>query len=255
MAFRNIKLTITYDGSSFHGWQTQPNAVTVQGTMESALKRMTREDIHLAASGRTDAGVHALGQVANFKTGRSIPLRGFEKGLNSLLPPEISVIAAEEAEPDFHSMTWARQKEYLYRIICFKERLPLLHGRAWVLRDRLDIDSMLDCAGCFKGRHDFSSFMAAGSSVRTTVRTVTSLGIEKIQNLEYEPLALEEIRIRIRADGFLRYMVRNIVGFLVEAGLGRRKPAEAAEVLEKRDRTQAGPCAPPGGLYLYRVYY
>jgi tRNA pseudouridine38-40 synthase len=255
MVLRNIKLTITYDGSAFHGWQTQANARTVQETMEAALEKMTGEDINLTASGRTDAGVHALGQVANFKTGKNIPLRGFERGLNSLLPPEIAVISAREVSPDFHSRTWAREKEYLYRIVLFNGKLPLLNQRAWIVRNRLRLDAMAGCAAFLKGRHDFTSFMASGSSVKTTTRTITGLEIEKTRNREYEPMDLDEIRIRIRADGFLRYMVRNIVGFMVEAGLGKREPSEVKEVLSSRDRSQAGPCAPARGLYLYRVFY
>ena len=255
MVPRNIKLTITYDGSAFHGWQTQANARTVQETMEAALEKMTGEDINLTASGRTDAGVHALGQVANFKTGRNIPLRGFERGLNSLLPPEIAVISAREVSPDFHSRTWAREKEYLYRIVLFNGKLPLLNQRAWIVRNRLRLGAMAGCAAFLKGRHDFTSFMASGSSVKTTTRTITGLEIEKTRNREYEPMDLDEIRIRIRADGFLRYMVRNIVGFMVEAGLGKREPSEVEEVLSSRDRSQAGPCAPARGLYLYRVFY
>ncbi len=255
MILRNIKLTITYDGSAFHGWQTQANARTVQETMEAALEKMTGEDINLTASGRTDAGVHALGQVANFKTGRNIPLRGFERGLNSLLPPEIAVISAREVSPDFHSRTWAREKEYLYRIVLFNGKLPLLNQRAWIVRNRLRLGAMAGCAAFLKGKHDFTSFMASGSSVKTTTRTITGLEIEKTRNREYEPMDLDEIRIRIRADGFLRYMVRNIVGFMVEAGLGKREPSEVEEVLSSRDRSQAGPCAPARGLYLYRVFY
>ncbi len=255
MILRNIKLTITYDGSAFHGWQTQANARTVQETMEAALEKMTGEDINLTASGRTDAGVHALGQVANFKTGKNIPLRGFERGLNSLLPPEIAVISAREVSPDFHSRTWAREKEYLYRIVLFNGKLPLLNQRAWIVRNRLRLGAMAGCAAFLKGKHDFTSFMASGSSVKTTTRTITGLEIEKTRNREYEPMDLDEIRIRIRADGFLRYMVRNIVGFMVETGLGKREPSEVEEVLSSRDRSQAGPCAPARGLYLYRVFY
>ncbi len=252
---RNIKLTISYDGSGYHGWQTQANAVTVQETVETALEKMIHEKACLIASGRTDAGVHAAGQVANFSTSKDIPVEGFLKGLNSILPPDIAVLGAEEVDIEFHSRTWAREKEYLYRLILSGCRLPLLNRRAWVLRGPLDVEAMVSAAALLSGRHDFSAFMASGSSVKTTVRTVSGIALEETLNVEYESLGLKEIRIRVRADGFLRYMVRNMVGFLVDTGLGRRQAGEAAGVLEGKDRSLAGPCAPAGGLYLYRVFY
>ncbi len=223
--------------------------------METALRRLTGEEPSLMASGRTDTGVHAIGQVANFFTSTAIPVQGFSKGLNSLLPADIAVLSAEEVAKDFHARKSAREKEYLYRIVFYEQRLPLLHDRAWVLRHRLDLEAMRLCAHHLVGCHDFSSFMASGSSVKTAQRTVSMIDIKRVVNQEYDLLGLEEIRIRVRSNGFLRYMVRNLVGFLVETGLGKRQAAEAVLVLEKRDRRAAGPCAPAGGLYLYKVFY
>jgi len=252
---RNIKLTISYDGSGYHGWQTQPNAKTIQETMEKALAKMTGTEVNLIASGRTDAGVHAIGQVANFLTFTDIPATGFQKGLNSLLPTDIAVLFAEEVHADFHARKWAKEKEYLYRLVINGERLPLLHNRAWVLRQRPDIHEMRLCAKHLEGRHDFTSFMASGSSIKTAIRTVTLIEVEEGTNLDYASLGLKEIRVKVRANGFLRYMVRNMVGFLVEAGLGKRSADDVPIVLEKRDRNAAGPCAPAAGLYLAKVFY
>ncbi len=223
--------------------------------MEAAITRMTGHKVNLIASGRTDAGVHAVAQVANFRTSTGIPPQGFMNGLNSMIMPGIAVIAAEEADPEFHARTWAKGKEYLYRIVMSGCRLPLLHRRAWVINKPVDIKAMKDAAAFLTGTHDFISFAKSGSSVKTTVRTISRIDLETVTNPEYTSLGLEEIRIKIRADGFLRCMVRNLVGFLADTGLGLKDPATTLDVLASKDRKGAGSCAPAGGLYLNRVFY
>ncbi len=253
---RNIKLTISYDGSSFRGWQSQHGQPTIQDEIEKALFKMTGQKCSVISSGRTDAGVHALAQVANFRTDSNIPLQGFLKGLNSLLPEEIAILDIEEVAPEFHARKSALRKEYLYRIVVSKIRLPLLIKRAWIVNaDCLDVAQMKEAASCLIGTHDFFSFMASGSSVKNTIRTIFSLDLNSLFCPEYPDLKVPEIRMRIVANGFLRYMVRNITGLLIEVGLGKRAVDEVYEILKKKDRKYGARTAPAQGLYLMKVFY
>jgi tRNA pseudouridine38-40 synthase len=249
---RNIRLRIQYDGGKYHGWQRQPQEITIQEVIEGAIKKMTQEDVNLAGSGRTDAGVHALCQVANFQTNSGIPLEGFKKGLNSLLPQDISVLEAVEVHADFHALRDCLGKVYSYYLISAGTRLPIWDHRAWVVERSLDIFKMKTAISCLLGEHDFSAFQAAGSSVKTSVRKVC---YADIVDLFYDVYHGSHFLFTIAADGFLRYMVRNIVGTLVEIGTGKRDSGKMQMLLASRDRAQAGRTAPPYGLYLREIFY
>ncbi len=252
---RNIKLTITYNGAGFHGWQSQPGARTVQGCIEEAISTMTGEKVNLLGSGRTDAGVHAICQVANFRTSSKIPLKGFEKGLNSLLPEEVAIISAKEVPLQFHARKSASSKTYRYRIVESGNRLALVHRRAWITSESLRLAPMQEAARFLIGTHDFSSFMASGSNVSSTIRTINTIDIRQTLCPEYMPLEFTEFQIEINADGFLRYMVRNIAALLKEVGCGRLSSRDASAIIKARDRAASPPTAPPWGLYLVKVYY
>jgi tRNA pseudouridine38-40 synthase len=243
---RNIKLTIEYDGTNYHGWQSQINAVTVQDTLTNALKKLTGEDCELTGSSRTDMGVHALGHVANFFTSSAIPADRFSYALNSVLPEDIVIIKAEEVSPEFHSRFQAKGKKYRYLIYNSKYRSALHRNRAWHIRGALDLDAMQTAAEAFLGEHDFFAFMASGSSVKTTVRTIYDISlVKKDELLEFE----------IQGNGFLYNMVRIIAGTLVYVGMGKIKAEEVSGIIQSKNRKLAGKTAPAHGLYLVEVYY
>ncbi len=252
---RNIKLTISYCGTGYHGWQRQAGHLSVQQVIEEAIERMTGERICLKASGRTDAGVHAIGQVASFRTGSTIPLEGFLKGLNSILPGDIAILRAEDVPWKFHPIADAVSKTYCYHLISSRSPLPLWRKRAWIIDKSLDYRAMKQALAYFVGTRDFSAFRASGSSVKNAVRTVHFCDIEVMTNSLFPPTGGRHFLFTIAANGFLRYMVRNIVGLVVDIGLGRRKVADVVTVLASRDRSMAGPTAPAHGLYLMEVVY
>ncbi len=254
-SFRNIKLTIQYDGTAYLGWQRQPQGPTIQAELEQALSSITGEDITLIGSGRTDSGVHALGQVANFRTTSRIPTEGLIKGLNSMLPGDIAVTEAAEVPLEFHAIRDSVLKEYRYHLIVCPVPQPLWRHRAWTLQQRLDINAMRKAASYFPGTHDFSSFRASGSEAKTSIRTVFRCEVATLDERPFPSVHGEHFHIIVAANGFLRYMVRNMVGLLVEVGLGTRPPECVPEVLQARDRSLAGRTAPPQGLYLVRVEY
>lgn len=245
---RNIKLTIEYDGTNYHGWQSQIGSgiSTVQDTLERAIGTLTRETIKTYASGRTDAGVHALGHVANFKTESRIPPDAWAPALNHCLPVDIRVLLSEEVPDDFHARFSALGKLYRYRILNRPAPSALYRRYAWQVSLRLNLKKMRLAASSFEGKHDFTAFRGSGCSAKTPVRTVRTVVIKKSGDF---------IEIGIEADGFLQHMARNIVGTLVEVGLGRFSPDEVKRMLMSRDRTTAGRTAPPQGLYLVQVYY
>ena len=250
---RNLRLLLAYDGTSFHGWQRQPNVSTVQDCVEKAIERILGEPVTLYASGRTDAGVHALGQVANFACSCRIPEANLQRALNDILPPEVRVRGVSEAAPDFHARYAARSKTYRYRILQADVCSPFLWRYVWHCPYVLDRRLTAEAARLFVGEHDFTSFAASGTwdeddSEPAMVRSVFS---SKVLWRERSGLLVYEIR----GNGFLHHMVRNLVGTLVEVGRGRFMPADVLRILKARDRTCAGPTAPPQGLCLMRVEY
>lgn len=247
MALRNFKLIIEYDGTLYSGWQRQPNDRTIQQEIETALATMTRRKITLIGSGRTDAGVHALGQTANFSCETAIAPTAFHKGLNSLLPDDIVIRACEEVPTQFHARYDVKSKIYRYRIR--NGPLPAAIGRQyeWWVRAPLDIDAMRQAAARLVGQKDFKAFEGTGSPRSHTIRHVMRAEIHnEVQG---------SIVFEIEAEGFLRYMVRNIMGTLVLVGKGAMAPGQIHVILESRDRGLAGATAPAKGLCLVHVNY
>jgi len=250
---RNIKLTIAYDGSDFHGWQFQPGIPTIQGALNDAARKIAQEKIVIHGASRTDAGVHALGQVAHFKTRSALSASEFQRALNALLPPAIRIIAAEEVGPDFHARWLAQGKTYRYRIYRGRVLPPFDYRRALHYPWPLDEATMAAAAHEFKGEHDFTSFAASsGSEEDDADRNMTRVlySSEIIRDPERD-----EISYVVRGQSFLRYMVRKIVGTLLEAGKGRLTPADISQLFELRDRSRSGPTVPPEGLYLVALEY
>ncbi len=244
---KKIKLTLSYDGTRYQGWQRQRSAPTVQQVLEEKIGLMTRERVKVTGSGRTDAGVHALGQVCHFTTSSRIPLQAFKKGLNSLLPPDILIRRAESPPPDFHAQFSAASKTYEYRILNTPDPDVFLRNYVWHMPRPLDAGAMRPCLQALVGRHDFSSFRSSGGSAVSPVRTMLRAV------LETDDRGL--VRLVFEADGFLRHMVRNIVGTVVGVGLGKVSRERFLEIFEAGDRREAGIKAPPGGLFLMSVSY
>jgi tRNA pseudouridine38-40 synthase len=244
---RNIRLLLEYDGAAYHGWQRQQNARTIQEVVETALAKLTGEAVKVRGSGRTDAGVHALGQVANFHTPSALPLKAFVQGLNSMLPRDIAVIQAQEVPLDFHARFSARAKTYEYRLWCRPVRPPLEQRHCWHLSHPLDLESMVKAAAPLPGEHDFSAFQASGSGPGHAVRQVLNAAWRQGEG--------GRLRFSITANGFLRGMVRSLVGTMVEIGRGKRPPEDLSDLLASGDRRLAGPTAPAQGLFLVEVIY
>jgi tRNA pseudouridine38-40 synthase len=244
---KTFKLIIEYDGSCFHGWQRQKKDRTVQETIENALAVMTREKVIVIGSGRTDAGVHALGQVAGFKTRSRLDATVFLNGLNSLLPDDVAVRACDPMPDTFHARFDVKSKRYRYHIL--NRPIALAVGRqfVWHIRKPLDTAAMTDAASILLGTHDFKAFEGTGSPRDHAIRTVTdsTIRVTGDGNLTYD----------IQANGFLRFMVRNIVGTLVDVGLGKIDKQDLRAILQSKDRTRAGATAPPQGLFLMDVTY
>jgi tRNA pseudouridine38-40 synthase len=250
---RNIKLTIAYDGADFHGWQFQPGVATIQGALHDAAGKITQEKIVVHGASRTDAGVHALGQVAHFRTRSALSAQEIQRALNALLPAAIRIVGAEEVGPDFHSRWIAQAKTYRYRIYRGPVLPPFDYRRALHYPWPLDEDAMAAAARCFEGEHDFSSFSASSGSEdddrdRNMTRVVYSSEFVR------EP-GREEIAYVVRGRSFLRYMVRKIVGTLLEVGKGRLAPGDIPRIFDLRDRSRSGPTVPPEGLYLVSLEY
>lgn len=241
-----FKLTIEYDGTAYAGWQRQPDQLTLQALVEDAIRTVTQTEVPAVGAGRTDAGVHALGQVVSFKSEKSLSAREWMRALNGLLPGDIGVRSAEQVADDFHARYSAREKLYEYRILNRKERSALDRNRAWHVPNRLDVDVMRAGAKLLVGRHDFSSFQGSPTDTQNPICELPRLEI-----IEDQPL----IRIEVQADRFLKQMVRAIVGTMVEVGQGKRPPQSMKDILEAKDRRAAGVTAPPHGLYLVRVIY
>jgi len=244
----NFKLIIEYEGTAYHGWQWQKDIPTVQRAIEAALETMTGRLVKVIGSGRTDAGVHARNQVANFCVDTRLTANNFEKGLNSLLPPDIVVKDCQGVDASFHARYDARSKVYDYRILNRPIPTALFRQYAWHVRKSLDLHAMRTAMACLKGEHDFSAFEASGSPRSHAVRNATDVNLTAKDQEGYLVFSIE-------ADGFLRHMVRNIVGTLVDVGTGKISPEEFHNILISKDRKEAGRTAPPHGLFLRQVKY
>lgn len=243
---RNIKLTIEYDGKGFNGWQKQPNKLNIQGEIERAIYNITKEEVDLIGSGRTDAGVHALGQVANFKTNSEISIEKLPLAINSQLKNSIVIKEAEEVDERFHSRYNAKHKTYRYIINNSKCGTAIYRNLEYSYPFKLDVEKMKQASKYFEGEHDFKAFKSSGTSSKNSVRTIYK-AIVKQEG--------EKIIIELTGNGFLYNMVRIISGTLLDVGLGKIQPEEIPEMIESKDRQRAGKTLPAHGLYLVEVKY
>ncbi|HQR30749.1 MAG TPA: tRNA pseudouridine(38-40) synthase TruA [Anaeromyxobacteraceae bacterium] len=242
-----VKLVLSYDGTRYVGWQVQPNGPSIQAELERALSTLHKEPVRITGAGRTDAGVHALGQVASFPAARPLPVQAYVKGMNALLPDDVAVREAAVLDGPFDARRDARGKRYRYRIENLPTRAPLSRLQAWQVFRPLDVEAMRAAAEPLRGRHDFSAFRASDCEAAHAVR--------ELRRLDVETPAPGRIEVVAEATAFLKHMVRNLVGTLVEVGLGARPAASTAGLLASRDRTLAGRTAPPQGLTLEEVFY
>lgn len=253
MPLRNIKLTISYDGTDFHGWQIQPTLQTIQGTLADAIERVTTDRVCPQGSGRTDAGVHALAQVATFATSSSIPSGNLRKALNSLLPDSIRILAVEDVVSDFQARQSAKAKTYQYRVyigeVCPPFLVKYVHHNPYPLQ----FEAMLGAAGLVIGEHDFTSFAAVDPEKHKDKAEPIS-NIRTIFRSQWEKNG-DELTYTVRGNGFLHHMVRNLVGTFLLVGKGTIPPEEITTILDRHSRTAAGPTAPAQGLFLVSVEY
>jgi tRNA pseudouridine38-40 synthase len=248
---RYFKLTIAYDGTDFHGWQIQTNKPTVQGEIVAVLRRLTQENVQLLGAGRTDAGVHALGQIGSFRTQSALSALEFQRALNALLPPTIRIVAAEETGPDFSARWSAKGKIYRYRLYRGKVVPPTLWRYVLHYPFPLDEPAMADAAARFVGLHDFSSFAASTGSEdddkeRNMEREIFSADLQRTDDGE-------ELWFTVHGRSFLRYMVRKMVGTLLEVGRGKLTPDDIDKLYALKDRSKSGPTVPPQGLFMVSV--
>jgi tRNA pseudouridine38-40 synthase len=248
---RNFKLTIAYDGTDFHGWQSQASKPTIQGEVIHVLRQLTQEQVILHGAGRTDAGVHALGQVASFRTQSGLSAQDFQRALNALLPPTIRIVGAEEVGPDFHARWSAIAKTYSYRLYRGRVVPPALWRYVLHYPFPLDEDAMRMAASRFVGPHDFASFAASTGSEdddreRSTVREIYASELVRASDGE-------ELVYTVRGRSFLRYMVRKMVGTLLDVGRGKLVPDDIVRLYQLRDRSKSGPTVPPQGLVMVGV--
>jgi len=246
MAVRNIKLTISYDGSDYHGWQIQPGRKTIQGTLTEAIQNLVGCEVQVFGASRTDAGVSALGQVALFQIDSPIPTENLAKAITHRLPPDIAVTEAVEVPQGFDVISAVKSKLYRYTIFTGTVRPVLQIRHCWYLPEKLEIAAMAEAAKILIGKKDFKSFAAAADNRETSVRTIFRCDVTSDGNWVY---------VDVEGDGFLYNMVRNIVGTLVEVGVGRMNPGKIPQILKAKDRTAAGPIAPAQGLCLMWIKY
>ena len=243
---RNIKLTIEYDGKDFNGWQKQKSKLNIQGEIERAIKEITNEDAELIASGRTDAGVHALGQVANFKTNSSIPIEKIPIALNTKLKRSIRILNAEEVPDRFHSRYNCKRKTYRYIINNSQNGTAIYRNLEFNFPQELNVDLMNEVARFFIGEHDFKAFKASGTSSKSSVRVIYDAKVYKND---------ERVIIELTGNGFLYNMVRIIAGTLIDVGTKKIMPIQIQNIINSKDRSMAGKTLPPNGLYLVKVEY
>lgn len=243
---RNIKLTIEYDGKDFNGWQKQPGKLNIQGEIERAIKCITKEDVELYASGRTDAGVHSFGQVANFKTNSNIPISKMALAINSQVKNSIRIVKAEEVDENFHSRYCCKRKTYRYVINNSVCGSSIYRNLEYHMPIKLDVDKMKKAIKYFEGEHDFKAFKSSGTSSKSSVRTIYKAELKQDG---------DRIIIELTGNGFLYNMVRIISGTLVDVGLGKIAPDLIPKIIDGKDRTKAGKTLPPQGLFLLKVEY
>lgn len=244
---RNIKLTIEYDGKEFNGWQKQPDKLNIQGSIENAIKQITGEEVELNASGRTDAGVHSWGQVANFKTESNLPIEKFPIAINTKLKRSIRIIKAEEVDERFHSRLSCKRKTYRYVINNSEFASAIYRNLETHIPQKLNIEKMKEAVKYFEGEHDFKAFKASGTSSKSSVRTIYKAEVKEMPN--------NRIYIELTGNGFLYNMVRIIAGTLVDIGLEKIKPEDISNIIMQGKRDLAGKTLPPNGLYLLNVEY
>ncbi len=254
---RKIKLLIEYDGTAYHGWQIQADKTTIQGLIEERILKITGEQSSVLGASRTDAGVHALGQVAVFRTESRLDAGTIKRALNAVLPRDIRVLDASDADDSLHPRADAIKKTYFYIITNQRNSSVFFNRYSWLVPQKLELNSIIEAAHTLIGRYDFSSFMGTGSDVKDFVREIYSLNVEKLGSIDFMTASLKGdfIKISIEANGFLRHMVRNIVGTLVETGRGRIPAEKMQDILASHDRRLAGQNAPPNGLFLEKVVY
>ena len=262
---RVLKITLAYDGTAYVGWQRQASGVSIQSLLEGAMARLEGAPVVVHGAGRTDAGVHAFGQVASARVSTPHDVAVILRALNGMLPPDVRVVGVEDAVADFHARFSASGKTYEYRIWQGDVQPPLARTWSWHVPRALDVDAMDGAARTLEGRHDFAAFQSSGSDVANSTRTVTSARVRSVPaspSFTIEPadapaagISGRLVVLRLEADGFLRHMVRAVAGTLVEIGEGRREPGSMAELLAGRDRAAAGATAPAHGLVLVRVAY
>jgi tRNA pseudouridine38-40 synthase len=259
MKMRQIRLSLQYDGTDYAGWQSQSDRETVQSLLEKAVRMVTGDSSRVTGSSRTDAGVHALGQVATFSTDSALDTDVMRRALNANLPLDIRIMDVSTCPDGFHPRYSAISKSYVYFITDTRFQSVFLRRYAWHIPHDLSsrLEMMKEAAGFLKGEHDFSSFRGAGCGSKSPVRRVIDIGVSRLTSICFMTFSMNVpvIQIRIRGNAFLRHMVRNIVGTLVEFGVGRRMPKEMQDLIELKDRNRAGRTAPAHGLFLEKVYY
>ncbi|PIR20176.1 MAG: tRNA pseudouridine(38-40) synthase TruA [Deltaproteobacteria bacterium CG11_big_fil_rev_8_21_14_0_20_47_16] len=261
MFSRRIKMILEYVGTAYCGWQVQDNGLSIQEVVTSAVKAMVGHDVSLVGSSRTDSGVHALGLPVHFDTTTEIPTFGFLRGLNSILPSDIRVVSVEDAPSDFHAQRDAKKKWYRYLILNAPHASAILSNRSWHRFRDLNIDLMNEVSQQLVGQHDFTAYCAIDDQSKSKERTVLDIQWHELKadaRLEVAsaaPLAGHLIACDVVGEGFLKQMVRNIVGTVLEVGEGRRQAGDIKKALDAKDRRAGGVCAPAEGLYLMKVYY
>lgn len=253
---RRVKLTVAYDGTAYAGWQMQPNGPTIQSAMEQALGGILQEPVRLRAAGRTDAGVHAREQVVDFADSGKRDLEAIIRGGNAFLPEDIRILSAQEVSAEFDARRHAREKEYRYFLLLSRTAFPFLSRYAWHIESPIDLGAVKEALFPLVGEHDFTSFQGQGCVAQTPVRTIFHAGVTLYDASDLPGLRVPGLcSIDVTGSGFLRHMVRNIVGTVVDAGRGRYQPEMVARILEKRRRSEAGVTAPANGLFLWKVKY
>jgi tRNA pseudouridine38-40 synthase len=242
-----IKLVLEYDGTHYVGWQLQPNGPSIQGRLMRAIAELVGSPVDVVAAGRTDAGVHARGQVVAFDSPVNLPLKAYAMGLNGLLPDDLAVVSAEEVDPAFDPRRWAKGKRYEYRISNLRRRSPLRRATHWEIFQPLDLAAMQEASAHLLGEHDFSSFRAAECEAKHPIRKVT--------RAELTGTSGDEIRFTVEGTAFLRHMVRNLIGTLALVGRRKQRPGWVKDVLEAKSRAHPGTTAPAHGLTLVEVFY